>query len=217
MPDGATRRDHLRGAQDRLRVDPIMAVKIGNRARLAEVLDAERARSVAHHGTDPGECRRMCVDDGDQAAMGRDLGKQALDMARGVHEASLAGPLSRGPAGVEPVGRGHCKKANVSPVLGDQADRFDGLRGNSSGISHDDLRVRPGPAQPIRPIDDVVAQRRVVDSQVQLGDEVVLLGAQGRERITAEELARHAETIGYEIVCATALAARRGRRVYVDQ
>jgi alanine racemase len=55
----------------------------------------------------------------------------------------------------------------------------------------------------------------VVDSDVQLGDEVVLLGAQGRERITAEELAGHAQTIGYEIVCATALAVRRGRRVYV--
>ena len=57
----------------------------------------------------------------------------------------------------------------------------------------------------------------IVDSQVELGDEVVLLGAQGRERVTAEELARHAETIGYEIVCATALAVRRGRRVYRSQ
>ena len=55
----------------------------------------------------------------------------------------------------------------------------------------------------------------VVDADVQPGDEVVLLGAQGGERITPEELARHAETIGYEIVCATALAVRRGRRVYV--
>ena len=41
----------------------------------------------------------------------------------------------------------------------------------------------------------------VVDGDVQLGDEVVLIGAQGDERITAEELAGHAETIGYEIVC----------------
>ena len=38
------------------------------------------------------------------------------------------------------------------------------------------------------------------------GDEVVLLGAQGSERITAEELAEHAGTIGYEIV--TAISAR---------
>jgi alanine racemase len=55
----------------------------------------------------------------------------------------------------------------------------------------------------------------VVDGDVQLGDEVVLIGAQGDERITAEELAGHAETIGYEIVCGTELAVRRGRRTYV--
>jgi alanine racemase len=56
----------------------------------------------------------------------------------------------------------------------------------------------------------------VVSQDVQLGDEVVLLGAQEDERITAEELARHAETIGYEIVCSTELGLRRGRRIYVS-
>ena len=38
------------------------------------------------------------------------------------------------------------------------------------------------------------------DADVRPGDEVVLLGRQGDEEITAEELAQHAETIGYEIV-----------------
>jgi alanine racemase len=57
----------------------------------------------------------------------------------------------------------------------------------------------------------------VVSRDVQLGDEVVLLGAQADDRITAEELARHAETIGYEIVCAASLAARRGRRIFVER
>ncbi len=57
----------------------------------------------------------------------------------------------------------------------------------------------------------------VVDEDVQLGDEVVLLGEQGGERVTAEELAVHAETIAWEIVCATALAARRGERTYSGQ
>jgi alanine racemase len=55
----------------------------------------------------------------------------------------------------------------------------------------------------------------VVDADVELEDEVVLIGAQGSERVTAEELARHAETIGYEIVCATELAVRRGGRTYI--
>ena len=38
------------------------------------------------------------------------------------------------------------------------------------------------------------------DAEVAPGDEVVLIGAQGDERITAEELAGHTRTIGYEIV-----------------
>jgi alanine racemase len=38
------------------------------------------------------------------------------------------------------------------------------------------------------------------DDEVAVGDEVVLIGAQGDERITAEELAGHLETIGYEVV-----------------
>lgn len=36
---------------------------------------------------------------------------------------------------------------------------------------------------------------------VDVGQEVVLLGAQGRERITADEMAGWAETISYEILC----------------
>ena len=39
------------------------------------------------------------------------------------------------------------------------------------------------------------------DDPVQRGDEVVLLGRQGDEQITAEEWAAHLGTIGYEITC----------------
>lgn len=44
----------------------------------------------------------------------------------------------------------------------------------------------------------------------EMGDEVVLLGEQGGERIDAEELALLSETINYEVVCA--IAARVSRR-----
>jgi alanine racemase len=44
------------------------------------------------------------------------------------------------------------------------------------------------------------------DAQVAPGDEVVLIGSQDDERITADELAGHARTIGYEIV--TSIGAR---------
>jgi alanine racemase len=41
----------------------------------------------------------------------------------------------------------------------------------------------------------------VGDDPVAVGDEVVLLGAQGEEQITAEEWSRRLGTINYEIVC----------------
>lgn len=40
------------------------------------------------------------------------------------------------------------------------------------------------------------------ESVAEVGDEVVLIGDQGGERITTEELARHRGTINYEITCA---------------
>ena len=39
------------------------------------------------------------------------------------------------------------------------------------------------------------------DTDVQRGDEAVLIGAQGAERVTAEELARSLGTINYEVTC----------------
>jgi alanine racemase len=44
---------------------------------------------------------------------------------------------------------------------------------------------------------------------VSIGDEVVLIGAQGSERVTANEWAQKMGTIGYEIVCA--ISARMPR------
>lgn len=48
--------------------------------------------------------------------------------------------------------------------------------------------------------------------EIQVGDEVVLIGTQGRERIRVEDLAAAAGTIPYEITCSI---GRRVRRVYV--
>jgi alanine racemase len=89
----------------------------------------------------------------------------------------------------------------------------DGYPRRASGSS--DVLVR-GLRRPVAATVSMDQLTCIVDSDVQLGDEVVLIGAQGSERITAEELAGHADTIGYEIVCATALAVRRGLRTYVD-
>jgi alanine racemase len=51
------------------------------------------------------------------------------------------------------------------------------------------------------------------DESVVVGDEVVLIGEQGDERITAEEWASLTGTIGYEIVCN---AGRRAERRWLE-
>jgi len=50
------------------------------------------------------------------------------------------------------------------------------------------------------------------DDAVQIGDEVVLIGRQGRQQIRAEDWAEHLGTIAYEIVCGI---SKRVRRVYL--
>jgi alanine racemase len=58
-----------------------------------------------------------------------------------------------------------------------------------------------------RPIAGTVTMDQILvdcgeDATVRRGDEVVLIGSQGNERITAEEWADRLDTIGYEVVCA---------------
>jgi alanine racemase len=48
---------------------------------------------------------------------------------------------------------------------------------------------------------------------VAVGDEVVLLGAQGEERITAEEIAKRSGTISYDVYCSL---GKSNRRTYLD-
>ena len=137
-----------------------MAIELRDRPGLAEMLDAERAHAVAAHGAEPGERRRMAVEHGDDAAMGRHLGEQPLDMAARVHQAALARAARRRPAGIEPVGGGHGEKADIAPVLRHQAHRLDRLRRDRACIRHHHLAIRPRLAQPIGAVDDGVAQLR---------------------------------------------------------
>jgi alanine racemase len=52
------------------------------------------------------------------------------------------------------------------------------------------------------------------DGVEEVGDEVVLIGRQGDERITVEEIARLRDTINYEVT--TGLGTARVRRVHED-
>lgn len=51
------------------------------------------------------------------------------------------------------------------------------------------------------------------DQPVEVGEEVVIIGRQGDEEITAEEMAAELQTINYEITC---LVGRRVPRVYIQ-
>jgi alanine racemase len=90
----------------------------------------------------------------------------------------------------------------------------DGYPRLASGRSDVLVRGRRRPVAATVSMDQLTC---IVEEDVQLGDEVVLIGEQAGERVTAEELAAHAETIAWEIVCSTSLAARRGSRAYVGR
>jgi alanine racemase len=71
------------------------------------------------------------------------------------------------------------------------------------GLEHQDVLIRGRR----HPMVGVVTMDQVMvdvgsDTDVQLGDEAVLLGAQGEERITPDEWAGRLDTIAYEVVCA---------------
>lgn len=63
-----------------------------------------------------------------------------------------------------------------------------------------------------RPIRGTVTMDQLmveVDSSVRIGDEVVLMGAQGSERISADEIAKKLDTIAYEVVCDVSVRIER--------
>ena len=102
----------------------------------------------------------MAVEHGDERAVRRQAVEQPLDVRAGMHQAALARALRRGPAGVEPVGRGDGEQADVAAVLRHQADRLDRLGRDRAGIGDDHLAVRAGLAQPVGAVDDRLPQLR---------------------------------------------------------
>src|SRR5262249_42860041 len=72
-PDRAPGRKRRRRRDDGVGVDAVVPIKLRDRAGLPEMLDAERAHAMAVDGAEPGERRRMAVEHGDDAAMGRDI------------------------------------------------------------------------------------------------------------------------------------------------
>src|SRR5437588_2121652 len=117
VADRLAGRDRLGGGDDRVGVDAIVPVELGDRSGLAEMLDPERAHAVAADGAEPRQGCRMAVQHGDDAAMRRHLVEQPLYVRAGVHEAAFTRALGRAPSGIEPVGRGDGEEPDVAAVL----------------------------------------------------------------------------------------------------
>ncbi len=76
----------------------------------------------------------------------------------------------------------------------------DGVR---RGLSNRGEVLIGGVARPIRgtiSMDNLTVDVGL-DDEVQIGDEVTIIGSQGSARITAEQVAGHLETINYEVTC----------------
>ncbi|MGH2596528.1 MAG: alanine racemase [Actinomycetota bacterium] len=136
---------------------------------------------IAIYGVEPG------------GGVGADLGLRSALTWRSVVS------MTRGlPAG-EAVSYGHRyrlkRDANIATVPVGYADGYPRLLSSRA-----DVLIR---GQRCRVAGSVTMDQLIVDCgelTVEAGDDVVLLGRQGRHAVSAEELAGFAETIGYEIV-----------------
>ena len=101
----------------------------------------------------------------------------------------------------ERVSYGHtftlARDANVATVPVGYEDGFSRLLSNRAEVL---IRGRRRRVAGTVTMDQILAD--CGDDEVEVGDEAIMIGQQGHERITAEELAGHMGTIGYEIVCA---------------
>ena len=105
-------RASLARAKDRVGVEAVVAVQVGDVAGLAEGRHAERRHGVAVDRAEPREGERMAVEDGDEARGVRHVGEQPRDVRGGAALAPLVGQavvrrhLRRGGGGGGRGGRG---------------------------------------------------------------------------------------------------------------
>jgi len=123
-----------------------------------------------------------------------------LDLHPAMRVVSHVSMVRRLPAGTRPsYGRRKALpvEAQVATVPVGYADGLPRALGAHGG----DVLIR-GKRHPLAgtvTMDQVMVD--VGDEPVEVGDEVVLLGAQGDEEVTADQWAEHLDTISYEVVC----------------
>src|SRR6185295_20175683 len=77
--------------QDRIRVNVVLAIKIGDVAALAEVIRPERHYALAAHRAEPAMCRRMTIQHRHQSGVSRQRRQHTLDMRHGGSLAVASG------------------------------------------------------------------------------------------------------------------------------
>jgi len=123
-----------------------------------------------------------------------------IDLRPAMRVVSQVSHLRRLPAGSRPSygrRRALAAEATVATVPIGYADGFNRRLGETGGEVL--VRGRRYPLAGTVTMDQIVLD--MGDDPVEVGDEVVLLGHQGDEEISADEWARRLETINYEITC----------------
>jgi alanine racemase len=122
---------------------------------------------------------------------------------------SYVADVRRFPAGAS-AGYGRRWKAPVETLVGVVPLGYgDGVRRGLSNNAEVLVRGRRVPLVGTVSMDNITIDLGP-DSEVEPGDEAVLIGPQGDDRILAEELATRLDTINYEVTCA--ISARVPRR-----
>ena len=80
QPDRPSRRMRVGSSDNRIGIDAEMPVEIGDRAGLAEMLDAQRHHAVPGHRAEPGQRQRVAVADRNDRTMRRQPVQQTVDM-----------------------------------------------------------------------------------------------------------------------------------------
>ena len=128
---------------------------------------------------------------------GGGLGKQA-GLRPALSWRSEVAAVRSLPAG-EPVSYGHRYGVAGGVVATVPVGYADGFRRALSGRGEVLIRGRRRPVAGTVTMDQILVD--CGEDVVDVGDEVVLIGRQGDEEITADELAAHCGTINYEIAC----------------
>ena len=195
--------------------DPFTQKQIETFERMLKELRAAGVESPTHHTANSAATMRGLVSPGDFVRVGislyggepLDVGSSGLDpVMRWRTEIARLKELPPGYA----VGYGTTfrtsRPSRIATLPVGYADGYSRLLSNNAEVL---VRGRRVPVVGRVSMDLVTIDVTSVDAR--FGDEVVLLGTQGDERITAEELAARIGTISYEVFCRI---SRRVPRLY---